>query len=117
MPGSANVQSSESIEAVKGVLIAFGEHVEDAITMLDSELRRLFDWLEDDCPRYWKRQVHESHEGVTRAQAELHRCLMFPVADERPSCREERAALKRAQARLAYCQQKQEIVRNWIYEK
>jgi hypothetical protein len=38
---------------------------------------------------------------------------MFPIADERPSCAEERAALKRAQARLAYCEQKSERVRHW----
>ena len=38
---------------------------------------------------------------------------MFPIADERPSCYEERAALKKAQARLAYCQEKTERVRHW----
>ena len=51
-------------------------------------------------------QVHD-------AQQALHRCLMFPVAGERPSCYEERAELKKAQARLAYCEKKVERVRHW----
>jgi hypothetical protein len=38
---------------------------------------------------------------------------MFPIADERPSCYEERMALKKAQARYAYCQEKEERVRHW----
>jgi hypothetical protein len=50
---------------------------------------------------------------VHAAQQALHRCLMFPIAKERPSCYEERAALKKAQARLAYCEVKAERVRHW----
>jgi hypothetical protein len=41
---------------------------------------------------------------------------MYPVADERPSCHEERAALKKAQARLAYCEDKSERLTHWIRE-
>ena len=54
-----------------------------------------------------------AHDQVHEAQQALHRCLMFPIADERPSCYEERAALKKAQARLAYCEEKEERVRHW----
>src|SRR5205814_3593603 len=32
---------------------------------------------------------------------------------ERPSCTEERTALKKAQARLVYCEQKADRVRHW----
>jgi hypothetical protein len=38
---------------------------------------------------------------------------MFPIADERPSCYEERADLKKAKARLEYCQEKADRVRHW----
>ena len=38
---------------------------------------------------------------------------MFPIAKERPSCTEERMALKKAKARLEYCDQKAERVRYW----
>jgi hypothetical protein len=76
-------------------------------------MRRVADWLEHDRPSYWKTQIRLANDGVHAAQQALHRCLMFPVATERPSCYEERAALKKAQARRAYCEEKAERVRHW----
>jgi hypothetical protein len=53
---------------------------------------------------------------VQQAKIDLERCLMYPVADERPSCREERATLERAKARLEYCREKTERVKHWKRE-
>jgi hypothetical protein len=51
---------------------------------------------------------------LNEAQAALHRCLMFPkTVNERPTCYEERQAVKVVQARLEYCQRKAERVRHW----
>jgi hypothetical protein len=113
MTTGANVHSSEAIEAVRGSLALFADQVQEALTELGSEMRRVLEWLEHDRPRYWKNQTRIAHDQVHEAQQALHRCLMFPIADERPSCYEERAALKKAQARLAYCEQKAERVRHW----
>lgn len=113
MSTSANVQSLESIEAVRRAMLLFDEQVADALTELSAEMRRMLDWLEHDRPRYWKTQVRKAHDQVHEAQQALHRCLMFPIAGERPSCYEERMELKKAQARLAYCEQKEERVRHW----
>src|SRR5687768_10610782 len=110
---SANVQSLEAVEAVRGALASFIGQVSDALTELETEMRRVMQWLEHDRPRYWKTQVRLSTDRAHEAQQALHRCLMFPIGDERPSCYEERAALKAAQARLAYCEQKAERVRHW----
>jgi exonuclease VII large subunit len=113
MPTQAKVHSTESIEAVRMTLMSFVEMVGDSLTELSSEMRRVLDWLEHDRPRHWKTQVRIAVDQVHEAQQALNRCLMFPVANERPSCYEERAALKKAQARLAYCEQKAERVRHW----
>jgi hypothetical protein len=113
MSTPANVQSSDAIDAVRLALISFAEQVSDALTELSTEMRRVLEWLEHDRPRYWKNQVRLSTDEVHQAQQALHRCLMFPIAGERPSCYEERAALKKAQARAAYCQEKTERVRHW----
>jgi len=110
---TANVRSSDAIDAVRVALISFADQVGDALTELSTEMRRVLEWLEHDRPRYWKNQVRLSADEVHVAQQALHRCLMFPIADERPSCYEERAALKKAQARSAYCQEKMERVRHW----
>jgi hypothetical protein len=113
MTTPANVQSSDAIEAVRVALLSFGEQVSDAIAELSAEMRRVMEWLEHDRPRYWQAQLRISHDAVHEAQQALNRCLMFPVANERPSCYEERAALKKAQARHVYCQEKSERVREW----
>ena len=86
------------------------------LATIDVEMRRVLDWLEHDRPRFWRRQVRDANDAVTEARAALHRCLMYPINDERPSCYEERAELKKAEARLAYCEEKSERLRHWIRE-
>jgi hypothetical protein len=113
MSTSANVHSLEAIEAVRRAVQLFDEQVADALTELGAEMRRMLDWLEHDRPRHWRLQVRKANDALHEAQQALHRCLMFPIADERPSCYEERMDLKKAQARLVYCQEKEQRVRHW----
>lgn len=110
----ANVQSTAAIESVRTAMVAFVDQVRDALASLELEMRRVLEWLEHDRPHYWKVQTRQAVDAVNDAQAALHRCLMYPIADERPACTDERMALKRAQARLAYCEAKQERVREWM---
>jgi hypothetical protein len=116
MSGSANVQSSDAIEAVKGALAFFKDQIEQSLATNDIEMRRVLDWLEHDRPRYWKTRVRTAHDEVTAARAALARCLMYPINDERPSCYEERAAVKKAEAQRVYCEEKVERLRHWIRE-
>jgi hypothetical protein len=113
MSTSANVHSLEALETLRIALVAFIAQVTDALTELDAEMRRMLEWLEHDRPRHWKTQLRLAGDQVHEAQQALHRCLMFPIADERPSCYEERAALKKAQARQVYCEEKIERIRQW----
>jgi hypothetical protein len=116
MSGSANVQSSEAIEAVKAALAFFKDQIEQSLATNDIEMRRVLDWLEHDRPRYWKTRVRTANDEVTAARAALTRCLMYPINDERPSCYEERAAVKKAEAQRVYCEEKAERLRHWIRE-
>lgn len=113
MSTPANVQSLEAIDAVQHALASFVAQVADALTELEAEMRRTKEWLEHDRPRYWRNQVRLATDQAHDAQQALHRCLMFPIANERPSCYEERQALKAAKARLVYCQAKEDRVRHW----
>jgi hypothetical protein len=94
-------------------LISFAQQVSDALTELSAEMRRMQEWLEHDRPRHWKGQIRRAVDMAHEAQQALHRCLMFPIANDRPSCTEERAELKKARARLAYCEEKEDKVRRW----
>lgn len=116
MTGSANVRSVDAIEATGTALSSFANQVEQALAMIEVESRRMLDWLQHDRPRHWRNQVRLANDGVAEARAALERCLMYPINDERPSCYEERDALKQAQARLAYCEAKAERLRHWKRE-
>ena len=116
MSEHAQVRSVDAIEAFRGALARFEQRVQDALETLHSEIRRAADWLEHDRPAYWKEQTRLAADAVQQAKIDLERCLMYPVADERPSCREERADLERAQARLEYCREKTERVKHWKRE-
>lgn len=116
MPDHAQVRSVDAIEAFRGALARFEQRVEDALDTLRAELQRAADWLEHDRPAYWKEQSRLAAEVVQQAKIDLERCLMYPVADERPSCREERANLDQAKARLEYCREKTERVKHWKRE-
>jgi hypothetical protein len=111
----AQVRSLDAIQLVRDELKKFGQRSMDGIDELAGEIRRVIDWVEHDRPAYWKMRVAKAYDGVTEAKQNLHRCLMYPINDEQPSCAEERAALKKAEAHLAHCREKQEHVRKWAF--
>ena len=64
--------------------------------------------------RIGKKQIRISEDAVHQAKVELERCLMFPVAGERPACREPAIGrLRKAQTRLEYCREKRELTKHW----
>ncbi|MEO0531597.1 MAG: hypothetical protein AAF266_13630 [Planctomycetota bacterium] len=109
----ANVRSFEAVQLVRDELARFNHRATDGLDELQAEIRRIIDWVEHDRPAYWRMRVSKAYDGVTEAKAALMRCQMYPINDEAPSCAEEKAALKKAQAYLAHCQQKQELVGEW----
>lgn len=111
----AQVRSFDAIQLVRDELKKFGQRSTDGIDELAGEIRRVIDWVEHDRPAYWKMRVSKAHDAVTEAKNNLHRCLMYPINDEQPSCAEERAALKKAEAHLAYCREKQQRVQKWAF--
>lgn len=116
MPGPAHVHSIAAIESFRGAIARFELRVQDALENLSGEMRRVVDWLEHDRPRHWKEQSRLASDAVHQAKINLERCLTFTVGDERPSCREEKADLKKAQLRVEYCREKSERVKHWNRE-
>ena len=113
MSGPAHVRSTAAIEDFRVALLRFGERAQTILETLDRQLRRTQEWLEHDMPAHWRTETRLAEDAVQAAKLELERCLMFSVADERPSCREERSNLKKAEARREYCREKSECVRHW----
>jgi len=109
----AQVRSFEAIQAVRDEVSRFAARASDGVDELAGEIRRVLDWVEHDRPAYWRSRVRVAYDRVAEARANLNRCLMYPINEEAPSCTEEKAALKRAQAHLAYCEEKQRKVHEW----
>jgi len=113
MTGSAKVRSTEAIDDFQRALAKFERRAHNALDTLSSEMRRAVSWLEHDCPAHWKNETVRAEDLAHQAELDLKRCLLSPAAGERPACREQRAALKTAQARLEYCREKRERVQHW----
>ncbi len=113
MTSSAQVRSVEAIEQFRAQLAKYEQQVQSALETLSSEVRRAADWVAHDRPSYWKRETKLAEDMVQQAKLDLERCLIFPIAGEQPSCREERAALKKAQQRVDDCREKSERARHW----
>lgn len=113
MSTPAQVRSTEAIEAFRLALVKFQERVQNAVDSLDGELHRASNWVEHDRPAHWKSQTHLAEDAVHQAKLDLERCLLMTVAGQRPTCREQKAALIAAKARRAYCQEKCEAVKRW----
>jgi len=110
---SAQVHSVEAIEQFCVQLAKYEQRVQSALETLASELQRATEWLQYDRPSFWKQQTKLAEETVHQAKLDLERCLVFPIAGEKPACREEKGVLKKAQQRVDYCREKSERVRHW----
>lgn len=113
MSGSAQVRSTDAIEAFRQALIRFQDEAVRAVEALDMELQRAEEWIDNDRPAYWKAQLQMAEQGAHDAKMELARCLMMTTAGERPTCREQRAAVRDWLARVDRCREKLERVRHW----
>ncbi|TWT34087.1 hypothetical protein KOR34_39230 [Posidoniimonas corsicana] len=113
----ANVKSTDAILAVKAAVAGFAKQSSDGLDELTSEIRRTVEWLEHDRPAYWKERVRRAYDKVGEAKDDLQRCLTFQASEShRPSCTEQRVALRRAQEFLKHCQEKQARVKHWNRE-
>jgi hypothetical protein len=114
MSGPAQVRSSDAIEAFSLALAKFADRVQTSLDSLDVDLRRSDSWIDHDRPSHWKRQVQDAQDALHEAKQELEHCLLVTSVDgQRPSCREQKAAVTHAKARLDYCRDKLEVVKKW----
>lgn len=113
MSRPAQVHSVEALELFRTQLAKFEHQVQRALDSLSIELNRVTDWLSYDRPGYWKQQTKLADAAVLAAKLDLERCLIFPVAGEKPACREEKMVLKRARQRAELCRKKSQRVKHW----
>jgi hypothetical protein len=111
---SANVNSIQAIADMKAALAVFVDQAGGALEEVDLEIRRMLDWVLNEQPPYWQRQIRECEERVTQARIDLQRCRMFRATDDHvPDCAEQKVALRKAELRLEDAHDKLKRVREW----
>lgn len=110
---SANLTSTDAIAAMRASLVIFEEGIHEALTMLELEVRRPVDWIENDRGHYWPREVNKASDRLSEARISLERCELTISEDTRKSCIDEKKAFERAKRRLRTSEAKVIAVRKW----
>jgi hypothetical protein len=110
---SADVRSIAAVIDWRADLINYGDLLAEAMAGVELEIRRAYDWLDEQRAR-WQQAVRDCEEEVTRAKAELAQ-RKFPTWDGRePDCTVQEKNLRLARARLEHAEEKVETCRRWI---
>ena len=95
-------------------MACFHDDAASALDDLEMELRRVLQWINQDCPAYWKQEQRLARDGVTEARLQLENAKMFRrIADEHKSFVEEKKVLERAKRRLQSAEEKVAALPHW----
>src|SRR5687768_12955708 len=112
MQPPARVTAIDLLRDFGAALAGFRAEAQDALTAVDLDLRRAFDWLAER-RQYWQRQIRVCHDEVTHAKAELSRRQMVLPGERVPDCSQQLKALWRAKQRLEHAEGQVERCRRW----
>jgi hypothetical protein len=94
-------------------VLQFEADARDAVAMLQMEVRRAVDWIEQDRRRYWAHQAKKASDWVKQARNALERAELTYGSEEPPPCTEQKKILAKAKRRLQLCEEKIKAVRRW----
>lgn len=110
---SADVTSIPAIREFKVALLKFQDEGRSSLELLQIQLQRVLQWIEQDRPAYWTAQTRRAFDAVAQTRTALTTCQMRKVAGRRPSCIEEKQAYAAAKRRLQHCQDQVRRVKQW----
>lgn len=110
---TVNVRDIDAIRDFRGRLMRFAEELEGALQAMSLELQRASEWVEQDRPHYWTRQVRRAFDQVAATRTAYQLCRLRTVAGHRSACIEEQVAHEKAKRRLQHCQEQIDRVRRW----
>lgn len=110
---SADVRSIAAVIDWRADLTNFGDSLAEAMAGVDLEIRRAYDWLEEQLS-LWKKAIRDYEDEVTRAKAELAQRKLPRWDGREPDCSVQEKNLRLAKARLEHAEEKVEVVRRWL---
>src|SRR5262245_19687819 len=112
MGDAAKVLATEAMADARASLGDFAASVERTLAGVDADIQRLAQWLGQERPAYWKREVRLRQDDVLKAEQAISRKQLIR-SPEPASVVEERAALAKAKRRLEEALRRQEATRRW----
>ena len=110
---NADVRSIDAVREWHAALTAYGESLAEAMSGVELEIRRSYDWLSEQLGR-WQHAVRECEDDVTRAKAELSARKFTGWDGREPDSTVQEKALREARRRLEYAEDQVLKVRAWI---
>ena len=110
-PG-ADVQAIDALEDWHNALCLFRDEAADALSSIAMEVRRAFDWIEEE-GKAWQREAKEAEDDVVRAKAELAQRKTKDFTGRYPDTSVQEENLARARARLRFAEDQIEVCRKW----
>jgi hypothetical protein len=112
MSPGADVQAIDALEDWHNALCLFREEAIDALGNIALEVRRAFDWIEEEA-KAWHREVKEAEEELYRAKTELAQRKTKDFSGRYPDTSVQEKNLARAKARLQFAEDQIEACRQW----
>ena len=110
-PG-ADVQAIDALQDWHNAVVLFREEALDALSSINMEVRRAFDWVDEE-GKAWKQEARLAEQEVVQAKAELNR-KKTPNFDGRiPDTSVEEENLARAKSRLRFAEDQIDVCRKW----
>ncbi len=110
---NADVSSIPALREWLAALVTYQHDAGDAMSGIQQEVRRGFDWLEQQLD-LWQRAIRDCEEEVVQAKAELA-ARRFPGFDGRmPDTTVQERNLRRAEAKLEYAEEKVRTCKRWL---
>lgn len=100
MSESARVTSVEAIVKFESGLRTFADESSQVLLLIEQQVQRALEWLEQDAPVHWRQQIRDRYDDVAQARTALQTCRMKKVGNSGPACLEEQQTLRKAQERL-----------------
>jgi hypothetical protein len=113
MSSQATVYSVEELKNFRVALALYGEDTLGTLGAVESEVRRMLRWVEEERPAYWQDQIKRRREMVAQARADVFRRNLQKKADYNPAMSEQKDALRKAEASLQDAEKRLVMVRKW----
>ncbi len=109
---AADVRSIDALREWQIALANYRASAAEVLSGLEMEIRRAYDWLEDQAKR-WKSAVKDCEEEVLRAKNELSGRKFEDATGRMPDTTVQERNLRRAKARLEHAEEQVAKCRSW----